>query len=132
MLLMHRKNIRALSLIVCTLTYLMIGAAVFDALESENDMKKRELVEVMKEKMKQKYNFTKDDFKVLEMVVHKSIAQKAGQQWKFTGAFYFATVVITTVGYGHSTPATILGKMFCMSYALCGIPLNLVCNNYKF
>lgn len=30
------------------------------------------------------------------------------------------------VGYGHSTPKTIVGKIFCMMYALIGIPLNLV------
>jgi hypothetical protein len=31
---MKRQNVRTLSLIVCTFTYLLIGAAVFDALES--------------------------------------------------------------------------------------------------
>ena len=41
-------------------------------------------------------------------------------------AFYFATVVITMVGYGHSTPSTFQGKLFCMFYALAGIPLSLV------
>ena len=29
-------------------------------------------------------------------------------------------------GYGHSTPRTVGGKIFCMFYALAGIPLNLV------
>lgn len=29
-------------------------------------------------------------------------------------------------GYGHSTPKTAAGKVFCMMYALAGIPLNLV------
>lgn len=35
---MKRQNVRTLSLIVCTLTYLLVGAAVFDALESDNEM----------------------------------------------------------------------------------------------
>ena len=30
------------------------------------------------------------------------------------------------LGYGHSTPATIAGRSFCMLYALIGIPLGLV------
>ncbi|CDW52965.1 Two pore potassium channel protein sup-9 [Trichuris trichiura] len=121
-----RKNFRALALIICTLCYLMLGATVFDALESETDSRKRNLLSGLEKRLRRKYNFTGDDFRVLQTVVIRSIPQKAGFQWKFAGAFYFATVVITTVGYGHSTPATKLGKTFCMFYALCGIPLNLV------
>lgn len=34
---MKRQNVRTLSLVVCTFTYLLIGAAVFDALESETE-----------------------------------------------------------------------------------------------
>jgi potassium channel subfamily K protein 9 len=30
------------------------------------------------------------------------------------------------IGYGHSTPQTLSGKLFCMIYALIGIPLCLV------
>ena len=45
---------------------------------------------------------------------------------KFAGAFYFSLTVITTIGYGHSTPQTFWGKMFCMIYATIGIPLCLV------
>jgi len=38
---------------------------------------------------------------------------------------YVRAVVVVT-GYGYSTPKTAGGKMFCMFYALTGIPLNLV------
>lgn len=34
---MKRQNVRTLSLVVCTFTYLLIGAAVFDALESDEE-----------------------------------------------------------------------------------------------
>lgn len=37
---MKRQNVRTLSLVVCTFTYLLIGAAVFDALESETESKR--------------------------------------------------------------------------------------------
>lgn len=47
----------------------------------------------------ERYNISSDDFRVLEMVVLKSVPQKAGQsQWKFSGAFYYATTVLTTIG----------------------------------
>jgi potassium channel subfamily K member 9 len=48
-----------------------------------------------------KYNISDNDFKVMETVVMKSEPHKAGQQWKFTGAFYYATTVLTTIGYGQ-------------------------------
>jgi len=35
-------------------------------------------------------------------------------------------VCSSVAGYGHSTPRTVGGKIFCMFYALVGIPLNLV------
>lgn len=37
---MKKQNVRTISLIVCTFTYLLIGAAVFDALESETEKKR--------------------------------------------------------------------------------------------
>lgn len=39
---MKKQNVRTLSLIVCTFTYLLVGAAVFDALESETEKRRFE------------------------------------------------------------------------------------------
>lgn len=123
---MKRQNVRTLSLIVCTLTYLLVGAAVFDALESETELKQRHQVEIVKDQLVNKYNISEADYRTLELIIVRAIPHKAGHQWKFSGAFYFATTVITTIGYGHSCPMTIGGKIFCMFYALAGIPLGLV------
>lgn len=48
--------------------------------------------------LKRKYNISDEDFRVLTTVVIKSVPHKAGVQWKFEGAFYFATTVLTTIG----------------------------------
>jgi potassium channel subfamily K protein len=45
-----------------------------------------------------KYNISEDDFRVMEAVVLKTEPHKAGKQWKFAGAFYYATTVLTTIG----------------------------------
>ena len=45
-----------------------------------------------------RYNITEEDFRVMEAVVLKTEPHKAGKQWKFAGAFYYATTVLTTIG----------------------------------
>lgn len=87
---------------------------------------KKKLFLAIEKMIIRRYNISSEDFKVMETVVLKSEPHKAGQQWKFTGAFYYATTVLTTIGYGHSTPSTIGGKLFTMCYAMVGIPLGLV------
>ncbi|KAB0395536.1 hypothetical protein E2I00_010910 [Balaenoptera physalus] len=63
---------------------------------------------------------------LLERLALQAEPHRAGRQWKFAGSFYFAITVITTIGYGHAAPGTDSGKVFCMFYALLGIPLTLV------
>nr|CAD7460099.1 unnamed protein product [Timema tahoe] len=123
---MKRQNVRTLSLVVCTFTYLLIGAAVFDALESETERKRWEFLSNVKDNLLRKYNISHEDYHMIEIVIIENKPHKAGPQWKFAGAFYFATVVLAMIGYGHSTPVTIGGKAFCMAYAMVGIPLGLV------
>ncbi|XP_041785102.1 two pore potassium channel protein sup-9 [Anopheles merus] len=123
---MKKQNVRTISLIVCTFTYLLIGAAVFDALESETEKKRWKALSAIENVLITRYNISSEDFKVIETVIMKSEPHKAGQQWKFSGAFYYATTVLTTIGYGHSTPTTVSGKIFTMCYAAIGIPLGLV------
>nr|XP_006625983.1 PREDICTED: potassium channel subfamily K member 3 [Lepisosteus oculatus] len=123
---MKRQNVRTLALIICTFTYLLVGAAVFDALESEQEKTQKAKLDGKKEELMVAYNLTPENFDELERVVLQLKPHKAGVQWKFAGSFYFAITVITTIGYGHAAPSTDGGKVFCMFYALLGIPLTLV------
>nr|XP_056708766.1 potassium channel subfamily K member 3 [Euleptes europaea] len=123
---MKRQNVRTLALITCTFTYLLVGAAVFDALESEEETAERQKLEQKQTELRSKYNLSEDNYYELEGVVLQLKPHKAGVQWKFAGSFYFAITVITTIGYGHAAPSTDGGKVFCMFYALLGIPLTLV------
>ncbi|XP_029023187.1 potassium channel subfamily K member 9 [Betta splendens] len=126
LLAMKRQNVRTLSLIICTFTYLLVGAAVFDALESDFEMREKEQLEAEEKRLQGKYNISEDDYRKLETIIMESEPHRAGVQWKFAGSFYFAITVITTIGYGHAAPGTDAGKAFCMFYAVLGIPLTLV------
>ncbi|XP_076456706.1 two pore potassium channel protein sup-9-like [Babylonia areolata] len=123
---MDKQNVRTLSLIVCCFTYLLVGAAVFDALESEFEVENNRTLTATERSIQEKYNISSEDLETMRKNVVKLVPYKAGTQWKFAGAFYFALTVITTIGYGHSTPQTVGGKIFCMFYATSGIPLCLV------
>uniref|UniRef100_A0A3Q2QV54 Potassium channel subfamily K member n=1 Tax=Fundulus heteroclitus TaxID=8078 RepID=A0A3Q2QV54_FUNHE len=123
---MKKQNVRTLSLILCMFSYLLVGAAVFDALESETENSRRRILEQKRSEMKRKYRFSEDDYREIERVVLQAEPHRAGRQWKFAGSFYFAITVITTIGYGHAAPGTDAGKVFCMFYAVLGIPLTLV------
>ncbi|XP_075776188.1 uncharacterized protein LOC102455143 [Pelodiscus sinensis] len=94
---MKRQNVRTLSLIICTFTYLLVGAAVFDALESDHEMREEEKLKAEEIRLKGKYNITSEDYRQLELVIMQSEPHRAGVQWKFAGSFYFAITVITTI-----------------------------------
>lgn len=98
LLAMKRQNVRTLSLIVCTFTYLLVGAAVFDALESDFEMREKEQLEAEERRLQGKYNISKDDYQKLESIIMEAEPHRAGVQWKFAGSFYFAITVITTIG----------------------------------
>ncbi|VDN01927.1 unnamed protein product [Thelazia callipaeda] len=46
--------------------------------------------------------------------------------WTYANSIFFATTVITTIGYGNLVPATQFGRIACICFALFGIPLLLV------
>ncbi|KAM6992521.1 potassium channel subfamily K member 3a [Tautogolabrus adspersus] len=123
---MKRQNVRTLALIICTFTYLIVGAAIFDALESKKETSQWRELNLRREELLNTFNLSSANFDELEKVVLQLKPHKAGVQWRFTGSFYFAITVITTIGYGHAAPSTEGGKVFCMLYALLGIPLTLV------
>ena len=95
---MKRQNIRTLFLIIGTFTYLLCGASFFDYAESVHELHQRTALSHIEKMIITKYNISKTDFRVLTTVIIKNVPHKAGVQWKFSGAFYFATTVLTTIG----------------------------------
>ena len=95
---MKRQNVRTLALIVVTFTYLLVGAAVFDALESADEETEKSKMDTSQDEFMKKYNISSADFEEIFKLVLRMKPIKSKTQWKFAGAFYFATTVITTIG----------------------------------
>jgi len=46
--------------------------------------------------------------------------------WEFTSSLLFVTSIVTTIGYGHITPITVEGKVFCIIFSCVAIPFTLL------
>ena len=79
-------------------SYLLVGAAIFDALESNAEDTLRKSYQAIETTMLRTYNITTPDYIELEDIVIRYQPHKAGAQWKFSGAFFFSLTVITTIG----------------------------------
>ncbi|XP_060789154.1 potassium channel subfamily K member 16-like [Neoarius graeffei] len=114
--------------------YLLLGATVFQLLEKETESQNRNHFQM--EKLYFLANYTCLDGPALETFVKVILdARESGvnpsgnstnpSNWDFGSSFFFAGTVVTTIGYGNLSPTTYPGQVFCVFYALCGIPLNL-------
>uniref|UniRef100_A0A1I7S3L0 TWiK family of potassium channels protein 7 n=1 Tax=Bursaphelenchus xylophilus TaxID=6326 RepID=A0A1I7S3L0_BURXY len=48
------------------------------------------------------------------------------EPWSFSDSILFSFTIITTIGYGNLAPRTFQGRLFCILYALIGIPFTLL------
>ncbi|KAM9225758.1 potassium channel subfamily K member 6 isoform 2-T2 [Dugong dugon] len=53
-------------------------------------------------------------------------ANASDATWDFASAFFFASTLVTTVGYGYTTPLTDTGKAFAIAFALLGVPATML------
>ena len=78
---MKKQNVRTLSFIVSTFTYLLFGAAIFNALESQNEDNTRKNLTDSEIKYKQDFSINDSDYSDLEEIVVKYHAYRTFPQW---------------------------------------------------
>lgn len=59
----------------------------------------------------------------LAAITVATVFYRAVEGWAWIDAAFFATVTISTVGYGDLVPVTVAGKIFTMGYIVVGIGL---------
>lgn len=119
------QNYRTLAYVVTTLVYLVIGAAIFDQLESKQEALQRANLTARIVRFQRQHNMSDSEFFNLTRTVELHL-QLRKKQWKFIGSFYYATVVLALIGYGHAIPHTKAGRAVTIAYALIGIPMWLI------
>ncbi|KAM9789021.1 potassium channel subfamily K member 4 [Neosynchiropus ocellatus] len=122
-----------LAILAGVLLYLVLGAVVFKTLEAPREEGKHmQLQGTCRDFL---HNFTCVDPDNLQALIEE-VAEAIGagvdphvgnttfvSQWDLASAFFFSGTVITTIGFGNISPKTEGGQLFCIFYALVGIPL---------
>ncbi|XP_061113009.1 potassium channel subfamily K member 16 [Conger conger] len=118
--------------------YVLTGGAVFWKLEGpamEGELRKirEEVVRLRREMPCLNQDNIVGAAEVLHRAASNGISLKDNHTgdgvWKFTTSAVFAATVVTTIGYGNISPSTTAGQIFCVFFALFGIPLNVVVLN---
>ncbi|KAL1232015.1 Potassium channel subfamily K member [Trichinella pseudospiralis] len=124
------ENIRMLLLAVLLVIYLVIGAMLFSVIERKQEALERLLYTEKLEHFKMQHcttggltlvNCSALD-ELLEMRGKMSAAGMSEHRssWDFFGSFYFVSTVVTTIGFGMTTPRTAIGKAVVILYGFVG------------
>lgn len=79
---MKRQNVRTLSFIVSCLTYLLVGATIFESLESFNEKTTKKRLDQIEDYYKNTYNISDREYQKIEnFVLDNYLVRKILIQW---------------------------------------------------
>ncbi|KAL7863109.1 hypothetical protein SRHO_G00120930 [Serrasalmus rhombeus] len=121
-----------LTILAAVLLYLVMGALVFGWLETPRE----ELAygKLLNSRLAFLQNhtcvresslskFTQEVVDAIEAGVDAKSTANFTSRWDLSNAFFFCGTIITTIGFGNLSPKTEGGQLFCIFYALVGIPI---------
>ncbi|XP_023667303.1 potassium channel subfamily K member 4 [Paramormyrops kingsleyae] len=122
-----------IAILAGVLLYLGLGALVFRTLEAPLESTQHKKLHDFRDAFLQNNSCVSQEGLQL-LIQHVVIALGAGvdasnnssnftSRWDLASAFFFCGTIITTIGFGHISPKTEWGQLFCIFYALVGIPM---------
>lgn len=131
----YKTSIYFFVYVILYLVFLICGALVFGFYEKPAEVALKMKVESVVQTFLRTYPSVPDQ--ALEELIGEVVAASnrgvsatknatGESNWSFGQSFFFTSTVVTTIGYGHVTPLSKAGKIFCIVYAVIGIPLTLV------
>ncbi|XP_030621344.1 potassium channel subfamily K member 4 [Chanos chanos] len=122
-----------LTILTVVLLYLVMGALVFRTLEIPKEEKAYKKLIDAQNTFLENHNcvttnhlkdFIQDVVNAIEAGVDtNSYFPNFTSRWDLSSAFFFCGTIITTIGFGHLSPKSEGGQLFCIFYALVGIPM---------
>ncbi|XP_077467694.1 potassium channel subfamily K member 6 [Stigmatopora argus] len=115
--------------------YLLFGGLVFSSLERPVEERLRRDVDALKRRFLNQSCVSAaalDHFVGQLLAANRYGVAASGNasdepsNWDLTSAMFFANTLVTTVGYGHTTPLSTAGKIFSIAYALVGVPFTML------
>ncbi|XP_045479739.1 TWiK family of potassium channels protein 9-like [Harmonia axyridis] len=140
---LHLKSAcQHIGLLVILTVYTVAGGMVFRRLEYPAELEKINVYNVtlstsrrlLIQSILDKENFTtferelQNYEEILRRAFEAGVSIRPEEQiakWTILRAVFFSSTVLTTIGYGNITPETTEGRIFCIVFALVGIPLTL-------
>ncbi|XP_029964314.1 potassium channel subfamily K member 4 [Salarias fasciatus] len=121
------------ALLLGVMLYLVMGALVFLTLETPKETSEHErFLQKKKDFLVNNTCVTELDFHTLVKGVFSaveagldvsSLSANLTTRWDMASAIFFCGTIITTIGFGNLSPHTTYGQLFCVCYALVGIPM---------
>ncbi|XP_077465296.1 potassium channel subfamily K member 4 [Stigmatopora argus] len=122
-----------LALLFGVVLYLGMGALVFQNLEAYEENRKFNELLTAKDNFLNYHSCVSEQefYKLLKDVASSveagleldSLSNNFTSRWDVASAFFFCGAIITTIGFGNLSPRTWYGQLFCVCYALVGIPM---------
>ncbi|KAF7992657.1 hypothetical protein HCN44_005001 [Aphidius gifuensis] len=120
-------NTRFILLAIVLTGYMLVGAAIFQKLEGDVELKQAAEFWKVYNAFRRSNLITSPQAvqQLHELLYAYSNASSSGiinkrRRWDFSGSFYFVGTIVTTIGYGTTTPQTQLGKAAVIFYGFFG------------